>query len=97
MIDTHVHADHFNSSCMQREATGARIAFGEQEGIECADILLKGGDEWECVQFNLKSFSTPGYTDTCTSFYIEGRLFTGDTLLMHGCGHTDFQQGDLEK
>ena len=43
VIDTHVHADHFNSSCMQRRATGAKSAFGEPEGIECTDILLKDG------------------------------------------------------
>ena len=29
-------------------------------------------------------------------FYTEGRIFTGDSLLIRGCGRTDFQQGDPE-
>jgi rhodanese-related sulfurtransferase len=28
------------------------------------------------------------------SFLLEDRVFTGDTLLIEGCGRTDFQQGD---
>ena len=31
------------------------------------------------------------------SSYTEGKFFTGDSLLILGCGRTDFQQGDPEK
>lgn len=51
-------------------------------------------------------FATPGHTDGCCSFYLDltsgiggsggspGMVFTGDALLIRGCGRTDFQQGD---
>jgi sulfur dioxygenase len=97
VIDTHVHADHVTSSCMLRDATGAKSAFGENSAVPCTDILLCDGDELECGRFELIAISTPGHTDACTSFYTEGRLFTGDSLLIRGCGRTDFQQGDPEK
>jgi len=97
VIDTHVHADHVTSSCMLREATGAKSVFGEPSGIECADILLEDGDELEFGHFSLKAIATPGHTDACISFYTEGMLFTGDSLLIRGCGRTDFQLGDPEK
>ena len=51
----------------------------------------------EFGRFKLKAISTLGQTDACTSFYTEGRLFTGNSLLICGCGRTDLQQGDPEK
>jgi glyoxylase-like metal-dependent hydrolase (beta-lactamase superfamily II) len=49
------------------------------------------------VQFGeeiLYSIKTPGHTSGCTSYRWRDRIFTGDTLLIGGCGRTDFQQGD---
>ncbi|RYX99664.1 MBL fold metallo-hydrolase [bacterium] len=40
---------------------------------------------------------TPGHTNGCVSYYTEGMVFTGDVLLIRGCGRTDFQQGSSEK
>ena len=37
---------------------------------------------------------TPGHTDNSYSFLMDGRVFTGDTLLIRGTGRTDFQNGD---
>ena len=41
---------------------------------------------------------TPGHTDTHHSYLVEIpgvlRVFTGDALLIDGCGRTDFQNGD---
>ena len=41
--------------------------------------------------------TTPGHTNTCNTYYFEGMAFTGDALLIRGCGRTDFQQGSSEK
>ena len=62
----------------------------------CVDgpTAVQDGDELEFGHFSLKTIATPGHTDACTSFYTEGRLFTGDSLLIRGCGRTDFQLGD---
>ncbi|KAK7887000.1 hypothetical protein WMY93_026621 [Mugilogobius chulae] len=42
---------------------------------------------------------TPGHTDGCMTLVTcdETMAFTGDALLIRGCGRTDFQQGSSEK
>jgi sulfur dioxygenase len=42
--------------------------------------------------------ATPGHTNGCVSyvFHQGRRVFTGDTLLIRGCGRTDFQEGSSE-
>jgi len=37
---------------------------------------------------------TPGHTDSHFSVLVGDRVFTGDALLIDGCGRTDFQSGD---
>jgi rhodanese-related sulfurtransferase len=50
--------------------------------------------------FALKALHTPGHTAGSMSFYVAandaGHVFTGDTLLIEGCGRTDFQSGSAE-
>ncbi|MBW4530074.1 MAG: MBL fold metallo-hydrolase [Aphanothece saxicola GSE-SYN-MK-01-06B] len=40
--------------------------------------------------------ATPGHTDGCLSVVLDDHspAFTGDALLVRGCGRCDFQQGD---
>jgi glyoxylase-like metal-dependent hydrolase (beta-lactamase superfamily II) len=40
---------------------------------------------------------TPGHTNGCVSYVMADRVFTGDALLINGCGRTDFQQGSAEQ
>ena len=42
---------------------------------------------------------TPGHTEGCISLVLDDKfmVFTGDTLLIRGCGRTDFQQGSANK
>ena len=44
----------------------------------------------------IKAISTPGHTHGCMSYHAGNMVFTGDTLLIRGCGRTDFQQGSTE-
>jgi sulfur dioxygenase len=39
---------------------------------------------------------TPGHTDGHFAYLLNDRVFTGDALLIEGCGRTDFQNGDAE-
>ena len=96
LVETHVHADHITGAAKLRSATGAQVVLGKAAGIECADILLEDGKELSFGAFTLKGLATPGHTDGCTSYFIEGMVFTGDALLIRGCGRTDFQQGSPE-
>jgi glyoxylase-like metal-dependent hydrolase (beta-lactamase superfamily II) len=93
-LDTHVHADHVTGAGTLRERAGARTHFSIHGGPTCADVLLEDGDDVSIGQLKLRALSTPGHTDTCMSYVMDDRVFTGDALLVRGCGRTDFQQGD---
>ena len=94
VLDTHVHADHITGAGTLRERTGARTHFSVRGGPSCADVLLQDGQDVKLGALVIHSMATPGHTDSCMSYVVPGRVFTGDTLLVRGCGRTDFQQGD---
>lgn len=96
ILETHVHADHITASGLLRERTGAKIAQSLEARIEGVDLQLKDGDFLSFGDSKIKVISTPGHTNTCLSFHIGERVFTGDALLIRGCGRTDFQQGSAE-
>jgi len=93
-IETHAHADHITSAGKLREMTGVKLVYGESSGIEAIDIPLKDGESIALGHYRITAISTPGHTNGCTSFFCDGMLFSGDTLLIRGCGRTDFQFGD---
>lgn len=99
IIDTHVHADHITSAIKLKNEYGGKLVIGAGSQINCGDILIKNNDEINFNGLSIKAISTPGHTNSCTSFYIEElkMVFTGDTLLIRSTGRTDFQQGSPEK
>lgn len=97
VLDTHIHADHVTGAGEIRERTKAQTAISHEAKVSCVDILLKDGDELFLGEKKIKVIATPGHTNTCMSFLFEGMLFTGDALLIRGCGRTDFQQGSSDK
>lgn len=97
IIDTHLHADHITGSGELRKRTGAKTAISSKAHVPCIDIPLKDGDEIKFGKYTLKALETPGHTNSCMSFLIDGMIFTGDLLLIRGTGRTDFQEGDAKK
>jgi sulfur dioxygenase len=93
VIDTHVHADHVTAAGELRKRTSAQTAIGWKSGVDCADFLLKDGEEIFFGKTAIRALSTPGHTDGCTSLLVGDRVFTGDALLIRGTGRTDFQEG----
>ena len=96
-IETHTHADHITSSGKIRQKTGAKIVFGEGSRIPAIDISIKDGETLKLGHYKICAIATPGHTSSCTCFRVDGMVFTGDTLLIRGCGRTDFQDGDPAK
>lgn len=98
-LDTHVHADHVTSSGVLRQLLGSKSVLSRHAGSNCADISVAQGDHVAIGRHRLHVLETPGHTDSCVSYYdAEGRrVFTGDALLIRGCGRTDFQQGNPNK
>jgi glyoxylase-like metal-dependent hydrolase (beta-lactamase superfamily II) len=95
-LETHVHADHVTASGRLRERLGVRIGVGARAGVANADLALADGDEVRAGSLRLEVMHTPGHTSGCVAYLCRdrGMLFTGDTLLIRGCGRTDFQEGD---
>ncbi len=96
-VETHIHADHVTGASLIKKATQCKIMVSSAAGAKNTDITFKDGDLIKFGRHSLKVIPTPGHTNSCTSFYMPGMVFTGDTLLIRGCGRTDFQQGSSEK
>ncbi|MDB5874323.1 MAG: fold metallo-hydrolase [Ramlibacter sp.] len=92
-VETHAHADHITSAGLLAEHTGARTAAPEGCGIGTAAVQLKDGDVLRFGGEQIKALHTPGHTAGSMSYLWRGHVFTGDTLLINGCGRTDFQSG----
>src|SRR5262245_31212061 len=94
-VETHIHADHVTGAALLKRRLGSRIAVSAATGAEGADLYLKHGDRLHFGNRHIEARATPGHTHGCMSFVLddESMAFTGDTLLIRGCGRTDFQQG----
>jgi glyoxylase-like metal-dependent hydrolase (beta-lactamase superfamily II)/rhodanese-related sulfurtransferase len=93
VLETHVHADHVTAAGLLRERTGARTC-ASVAGAPCVDLHLQHGTKVQVGDVELAVLATPGHTDDSLSYYVPGAIFTGDALLIRGCGRTDFQNGD---
>jgi sulfur dioxygenase len=97
VMDTHVHADHVTGAGEIREATGVKSVLGKGAGVGCVDLEMGDGSELNLGNIPIKVIETPGHTNACVSYYVDGMVFTGDALFVRGCGRTDFQSGSSEK
>lgn len=95
-LDTHVHADHVTALAALRDRVGARTVVSERAGVSCADLTVVDGDAIRFGGLGVHVLETPGHTAGCISCVTLDRamVFTGDALLVRGCGRTDFQGGD---
>jgi glyoxylase-like metal-dependent hydrolase (beta-lactamase superfamily II) len=97
VLDTHVHADHVTGAQALKEKTGAMTCvcgdcgtWGYDREFEDGDIVAFGSERIEVI-------ATPGHTPGSVCYRWRDAVFTGDTLLIGGCGRTDFQHGSAEQ
>lgn len=95
-IDTHIHADHITAALELKKRTGARIAAPAIDRLACVDLPIEEGRPLQFGSITLDGLHTPGHTDGHFAYRMADRVFTGDALLIDGCGRTDFQNGDAE-
>ncbi|HCX81239.1 MAG: MBL fold metallo-hydrolase [Curvibacter sp. RIFCSPHIGHO2_12_FULL_63_18] len=95
-VETHAHADHITSAALLAEHTGAKTAAPAGCGIGTAAVQLNDGDTLAFGTESIRALHTPGHTSGSMSFTWRDHVFTGDTLLIGGCGRTDFQSGSAE-
>ncbi|XP_058727436.1 persulfide dioxygenase ETHE1 homolog, mitochondrial [Vicia villosa] len=103
-LNTHVHADHVTGTgLIKSKVPDVKSVISKASGAT-ADVYVEQGDKIRFGDLYLEVRATPGHTLGCLT-YVTGdgpdqpqpRLaFTGDTLLIRGCGRTDFQGGSSE-
>jgi sulfur dioxygenase len=94
IIDTHTHADHRTASWELHDLTGAPVIMHRRAPAPHVDIHVEDGQSIPIGEIKLRVFHTPGHTPDGISLYTNDRVFTGDTLLIHGTGRCDFAGGD---
>ncbi|KAL2496631.1 persulfide dioxygenase ETHE1-like protein [Forsythia ovata] len=104
-INTHVHADHVTGTgLIKSKAPGVRSIISKASNAK-ADLFVEPGDKISFGDLFLEVRATPGHTLGCVT-YVTGdghnqpqprMAFTGDALLIRGCGRTDFQGGSSEQ
>lgn len=97
-IETHIHADHVTGAGRLRSLTGSKAGFPKASGAEFVDFTIAEGTPVAIGELAIRPLYTPGHTDDHHAYLVDAggsaRLFTGDALLIEGCGRTDFQNGD---
>ena len=95
-VDTHIHADHITAALELKKKVGSKIAAPAHDRLSCADVGIEEGRTLQVGGITLQPLHTPGHTDGHFAYVFQDRVFTGDALLIEGCGRTDFQNGDAD-
>jgi hydroxyacylglutathione hydrolase len=67
-------------------------------GLSRSDITpCSGGDKLSIGGVDITLIHTPGHTPGSQCFLCEGRLVSGDTLFISGCGRVDLPGGNAEE
>ena len=87
-LETHVHADHVTGAWLLKRRFGSLIAAAKDGGSEGADRYLSDGDRVAFGKRALEVRATPGHTGGCVTYVLDdlSMAFTGDALLIRGCG-----------
>lgn len=94
VIDTHTHADHLSGAAALKRRTGAEYGMLEGTLVKPANRALSDGEVVRLGETELRIIASPGHTPDSLTVYVDGNLFTGDTMLIGGSGRTDFMGGD---
>jgi len=101
VMNTHCHYDHMSitgSDALRKLRPELQLLSSKESKAE-ADEFLCHGQSVHFGRYHLEVRETPGHTPGCLTYVLQGPdapkvAFTGDSLLVRGCGRTDFAGGD---
>ena len=88
VVATHEHFDHVSTLRDLAAKLGAKVVAHERSPVEC-DIRVGDGRLLMLGEKPVKVLHTPGHTEDSICLYVEGSVFTGDTLFVDGIGRFD--------
>ena len=99
---THTHFDHVNGVAPLVEQTDAQVHVHPTEASQLrlepgALARVTSGDQVQVGRLPVTCIHTPGHTPGSQCFFVDGRLLSGDTLFIQGCGRCDLPGGDPEE
>ncbi len=67
-------------------------------GVSDSDLRkVDGGDRTQVGDVDIEFVHTPGHTPGSQCFLVDGKLISGDTLFVQGCGRVDLPGGDSDE
>jgi glyoxylase-like metal-dependent hydrolase (beta-lactamase superfamily II) len=91
------------ATLLERESVPVHVQRDEVPWVERATGVTKdhlvqhdSGDVVEVGAVKVELLHTPGHTPGSQCFLVDGRLVSGDTLFLDGCGRTDLPGSDPE-
>lgn len=99
-IETHLHADHLTSASALKTRLGSKIAAPALENLRCVDVGTREGEILQIGSVLIHPVHTPGHTANHHIYKVDNgtqlMVFSGDALLIDGCGRTDFATGNAQ-
>ncbi|KAL3995278.1 Persulfide dioxygenase ETHE1 mitochondrial [Acanthocheilonema viteae] len=97
-LNTHLHADHITGTGKLKQIFPHMRSVLSKCSGGYADVRVSDREILKFGNQNLEVRETPGHTNGCVTYvsYDHRMAFTGDALLIRGCGRTDFQEGNPE-
>ena len=83
-VDCPIHVQHDEVEWVTKST---KVSADHLVGHDSGDVLTVGGIDISLVH-------TPGHTPGSQCFFVDGRLVSGDTLFLDGCGRTDLAGAD---
>ncbi len=95
IFNTHRHHDHTAGNSRLQELTGADLYIHEADSDEYPQAKKIFGEEnrFTLGELQILILHTPGHSAGGICLYVDGQLFTGDTLFVGDSGRTDLPTG----
>lgn len=91
------------TALLERHPVPIHVNAAEEEwvrratGVSAGDLTTHtSGDTVDVGDVQVQLLHTPGHTPGSQCFLVDGRLVSGDTLFLEGCGRTDLPGSDTD-